>query len=186
MVSFQTVKPDLTQRKSGTNMPPSVVLFAWAGTQQWLRSPWAHAPGSLWSLSLLGGGQIASFSQVFVICQLKSWVTISMQVKAQALCQGTKSELNIWVSDSVPGEEAGLEAVHPDASRLGKAGMCTAQRRAQDWSFYGQKSESRPWSLLDKYLPAAYGQEPYFTVTRRKGEDYPTDVPGLHRHAGVI
>lgn len=55
-----------------------------------------------------------------------------MQVKAYTLCQGTQSELNIWVSDSVPGEEAGLEAVHPDASRLGKAGMCTAQRRAQD------------------------------------------------------
>lgn len=108
-----------------------------------------------------------------------------MQVKAYTLCQGTQSELNIWVSDSVPGEEAGLEAVHPDASRLARL-ACAQLSVVHRIEVSMAKNQSRPWSLLDKYLPADYGQEPDFTVTRRQGEDYPTDVPGLHRHTGVI
>lgn len=40
-----------------------------------------------------------------------------------------QSELNIWVSGSVPREEVGLEAMHPCAGRLGRARMLSVARR---------------------------------------------------------
>lgn len=106
MVSFQTVKLDLTPTKSGANTPPPVALFAWAGTRQWLRPLSSHSRTPTEPKPPQGQRDEEVFKST---CYLSAQIPSYHQHTGYSMC-------TVPMCDSVPWEEAGTEAACPGAT----------------------------------------------------------------------